>query len=76
VLYVETIWLREWRTGFMPLDVRESLGLVEGIVADDGQGALSAPAPSRAPPPSGGDDDDMRQGRPGRRGGGGGGGGD
>jgi len=73
VLYVETIWLREWRTGFMPLDVRESLGLVEGIVADDGQGALSAPAPSRAPPPSGGDDDDMRPGRPGRRGGGGGG---
>jgi len=73
VLYVETIWLREWRTEFMPLDVRASLGLVEGIVADDGQGALSAPAPSRAPPPGGDDDEGMRPGRGGRRGGGDGG---
>lgn len=61
VLEVETVWLREWRSDLMPMDVRKSLGLVEGIAAEDpNAGGMPPPAPRRAPPGGGGDDDDLR----------------
>lgn len=42
-LVLESVWLREWRKAYMPLDVQKALGMVEGV-----EGAA---APVAAPPP-------------------------
>ena len=69
VLEIESVWLREWRKEFLPLDVQKALGLVEGIAAEDPNAGAPAPAPApRRAPPGGAEDGDVRPGR-GRRGG-------
>jgi hypothetical protein len=56
---IEYVLLREWRKAWMPDDVQKTLGMVEGVSADDPSAApagRSAPPPARAPaarPPAG-----------------------
>ncbi|HMN41377.1 MAG TPA: hypothetical protein PKE29_11075 [Phycisphaerales bacterium] len=51
---IETVWLREWRKPFMPIDVQRALGMVDGVDAGHA-GDAPAPAPRRPPPnPPGG----------------------
>lgn len=57
-LSLETIWLREWRKGWMPLEVKRALAMDEAYKGDPnaaaGGGATPPPRRGAAPPPAGG----------------------
>lgn len=55
-MMIETVWLREWRKAYMPVDVQKALGMVEGVVGADAAGGGGAAPPQRGggrKPPAG-----------------------
>jgi hypothetical protein len=53
-LTLETVWLREWRKDWMPLDVKKALGMDDSVQADAAAAAPSGGSGRRNPPPAGG----------------------